>query len=87
MTTPTRYQARALFREEGLPPEEATSLTLPALLARVRAVASERRLRGESLELELVGALTAGTEARAVEEESRSLAESLRAEAEGLSTR
>lgn len=80
-------QARALFREEGLPPEEATSLQLPALLARVRAVASERRSREEQLELELEGAITAAREAKGVEGESRGAVERLRAEVDALSAR
>lgn len=75
-------QARALFREEELPQEEAASLPLPALLARVRAMASERRAREAELEEELSSALAALGEARRVEGDSRGLAERLRSEAE-----
>lgn len=81
------HQARALFREEDLPQEEATSLQLPALLARVRAVASERRSREESLAAELVRALAALEESRGGEGESRGLADRLSAEAEETSVR
>eukprot|EP00752_Nemacystus_decipiens_P003650 g3364.t1 len=73
-------QARALFREEDLPPEDAASLPLPALLARVRAVASERRAGQTRLEAELAAALGALEGARGGEGVSRGITERLRAE-------
>ncbi|CBN79560.1 conserved unknown protein [Ectocarpus siliculosus] len=80
-------QARALFRDEELPPEDAESLPLPALLARVRAVASDRRCRQTRLEVELAAALSALAAARNEEGESRGVAEQLRAEAGEASAR
>lgn len=80
-------QARALFREENLPQEDAASLPLPALLARVRAVASERRLREESLAGELSAALGALEEARGEEGHRRDTSERFRLEAEAATIR
>ncbi|CAM9310440.1 unnamed protein product [Ectocarpus sp. 13 AM-2016] len=80
-------QARALFRDEELPPEDAESLPLPALLARVRAVASDRRCRQTRLEVELTAALSALAAARREGGESRGVAEQLRAEAGEASAR
>lgn len=80
-------QARALFRDEDLPPEDAQSLSLPALLARVRAVASERRFRQTRLEAELATALRSLEGVRGVEGKSRREEERLRAEAAEASAR
>lgn len=56
-------------------------MSLPALLARVRAVASERRFRQTRLEAELAKALGALEGVRGVEGRSRREEERLRAEA------
>ena len=81
------FKARALFREEELPQEEAASLPLPALLARVRAVTSERRSREAELEGQLEAAMAELREARGVEGQSRGLVERLRSEAEEATER
>lgn len=70
-----------------MPQEDAASLPLPALLARVRAVASERRSVGARLESDLASALAALAVARGGEGETRGLAERLRAEADAASAR
>ncbi|CAN0050526.1 unnamed protein product, partial [Pylaiella littoralis] len=80
-------QARALFREEELPAEDSSSLPLPALLARVRAVAFERRSGQKRLESELAAALAALERARGSERASRGITERLRGEAAEASAR
>lgn len=57
-------------------------MPLPVLLARVRAVASERRLQAERLQAELESARTVAADAKRLQEDNSRVVERFRAAAE-----